>query len=149
MNFKRGDFVKNLKAVEWGVGEILSCMKNHKYKVYFEEVGEKIVDTNIADLKRVERKGYIRRSIIYPEFHCPECHESIIQRVQDVQKHFVDVHSKRISEKEAVNIIHSNVKSKTKDHHEGSTSTYEDYYFPLTRRPEIYVVTPGSGKKRR
>lgn len=138
-----------MKAAEWGVGEILTCMKDHKYKVYFEKVGEKIVYANIADLERVKRKGRIRRRIIYPEFLCPECHESIIQRMQDVQKHFVDVHSKTISEKGAVNIIHSSGKSKKKCNHEDSASPYNDYYYTFTRRPDIYVVTSGSGKKRR
>jgi len=54
MEFQQGDRVKNQSTMEWGKGEILESLGAEKYKIFFVNVGEKIIDASIANLLKLE-----------------------------------------------------------------------------------------------
>jgi len=54
MEFQQGDRVKNQSMMEWGKGEILESLGAEKYKIFFVNVGEKIIDASIANLLKLE-----------------------------------------------------------------------------------------------
>lgn len=56
MEFQKGDRVRNNKVSDWGIGEILESLNGHKYKIFFVNAGEKIVDASVADLALLKGK---------------------------------------------------------------------------------------------
>ena len=53
LGFEPGDFVKNPKNKNWGIGQIQSIVKN-KVTVNFENVGKKVININKIILKKLE-----------------------------------------------------------------------------------------------
>lgn len=54
MKFKKGDRIRNQKAPEWGIGEILECLGDEKYIIFFVNAGEKPIAGSIAKLIKLE-----------------------------------------------------------------------------------------------
>ncbi len=52
LDFEPGDKVFNPLNKEWGVGQIQSIIKE-KITVNFENVGKKVINANIIDLKKI------------------------------------------------------------------------------------------------
>jgi hypothetical protein len=70
MDFQQGDRVKNQSMMEWGKGEILESLGAEKYKIFFVNVGEKIIDASIADLislEGVEREDRLLDNLQVPK----------------------------------------------------------------------------------
>ena len=54
LNYSLGDFVINPKQKGWGIGQIQSMIKN-KVTVNFENVGKKVINSEIIILERVNK----------------------------------------------------------------------------------------------
>ena len=52
LDFDLGDLVNNPEHKEWGIGQIQSII-NGKITVNFENVGKKVVNTNIIKLEKI------------------------------------------------------------------------------------------------
>jgi len=48
--FIPGSYVSNKNNLEWGTGQVQSCIKNI-VTINFEHVGKKVMDTNITSLE--------------------------------------------------------------------------------------------------
>ena len=48
-----GTLVENSKSPNWGVGQVQSCI-NGKVTINFENVGKKVLNQNLAELKTIE-----------------------------------------------------------------------------------------------
>ena len=73
MEFQHGDRVKNQSMMEWGKGEILESLGAEKYKIFFVNVGEKIIDASIANLLKLE--GEEREDRLLDNLHVPKTKE--------------------------------------------------------------------------
>ena len=54
LNYEPGDKVTNPANKEWGMGQVQSII-NEKATVNFENVGKKVINTNIIQLERVTK----------------------------------------------------------------------------------------------
>jgi hypothetical protein len=52
LNYEPGDKVTNPANKDWGIGQVQSII-NGKATVNFENVGKKVINTNIIELERV------------------------------------------------------------------------------------------------
>ena len=52
LDFDPGDKVINPLNKEWGIGQVQSII-NEKVTVNFENVGKKVINANISDLKKI------------------------------------------------------------------------------------------------
>ena len=52
LNFDPGDKVINPLNKEWGIGQVQSII-NEKVTVNFENVGKKVINANIIELKKI------------------------------------------------------------------------------------------------
>ena len=55
-DFEPGDKVVNPNKKEWGVGQIQSIIKE-KITVNFENVGKKVINSNIVELTKLKSNG--------------------------------------------------------------------------------------------
>ena len=51
--FIPGSYVSNTNNLEWGVGQIQSCI-NNVITINFENVGKKVMNTNIMNLEIIK-----------------------------------------------------------------------------------------------
>ena len=56
LDFEPGDKVVNPKQKDWGVGQVQSIIKG-KVTVNFENVGKKVINSNIVELVRLNSNG--------------------------------------------------------------------------------------------
>ncbi len=56
LDFEPGDKVINPNQKEWGVGQVQSIIKG-KVTVNFENVGKKVINSNIVELVRLNSNG--------------------------------------------------------------------------------------------
>ena len=54
LEFEPGDFVRNPKAKNWGIGQIQSIIKN-KVTVNFENVGKKVINSDKIILEKIKK----------------------------------------------------------------------------------------------
>ena len=52
LDYVPGDFVANPNNKDWGIGQIQSII-NNKVTVNFENVGKKVIDAKIIELKKI------------------------------------------------------------------------------------------------
>ena len=52
IDFEPGDYVKNPANKDWGLGQVQSIIGN-KVTVNFENVGKKVINTKIIELKKI------------------------------------------------------------------------------------------------
>ena len=52
IDFEPGDFVKNPKNKNWGIGQVQSIIGN-KVTVNFEDAGKKTVDGSVIELEKI------------------------------------------------------------------------------------------------
>ena len=52
LDYEPGDKVTNPANKDWGIGQVQSII-NEKVTVNFENVGKKVINTNIIELERV------------------------------------------------------------------------------------------------
>ena len=55
-DFEPGDRVINPLAKEWGIGQVQSIIKE-KVTVNFQNVGKKVINSNIIELKKVNDRN--------------------------------------------------------------------------------------------
>ena len=51
LDFEPGDKVINLSAKDWGIGQVQSIIRE-KVTVNFQNVGKKVINSNIIELKK-------------------------------------------------------------------------------------------------
>ena len=56
LDFEPGDKVKNPSNNEWGVGQVQSIIDD-KVTVNFENVGKKVINSNIVELTKLKSNG--------------------------------------------------------------------------------------------
>ena len=56
LDFEPGDKVKNPANKEWGVGQVQSIIDD-KVTVNFENVGKKVINSNIVELTKLKSNG--------------------------------------------------------------------------------------------
>ena len=56
LDFEPGDKVVNPKQKDWGIGQVQSIIKG-KVTVNFENVGKKVINSNIVELVRLNSNG--------------------------------------------------------------------------------------------
>ena len=56
LDFEPGDKVKNPANSEWGVGQVQSII-DEKVTVNFENVGKKVINSNIVELTKLKSNG--------------------------------------------------------------------------------------------
>tara|TARA_B100000886_G_scaffold425_1_gene295 strand:+ start:31 stop:207 length:177 start_codon:yes stop_codon:yes gene_type:complete len=56
LDFEPGDKVVNPNQKDWGVGQVQSIIKG-KVTVNFENVGKKVINSNIVELVRLNSNG--------------------------------------------------------------------------------------------
>tara|TARA_B100001559_G_C15956012_1_gene374329 strand:+ start:4 stop:180 length:177 start_codon:yes stop_codon:yes gene_type:complete len=56
LDFEPGDKVVNPNKKDWGVGQVQSIIKG-KVTVNFENVGKKVINSNIVELVRLNSNG--------------------------------------------------------------------------------------------
>ena len=56
LDFEPGDKVVNLKQKDWGIGQVQSIIKE-KVTVNFENVGKKVINSNIVELAKLKSNG--------------------------------------------------------------------------------------------
>ena len=56
LDFEPGDKVKNPSNNEWGVGQVQSII-DEKVTVNFENVGKKVINSNIVELTKLKSNG--------------------------------------------------------------------------------------------
>ena len=54
LDYQPGDFVINPKNKNWGTGQIQSIIKN-RVTVNFENVGKKVINSDIITLERIRK----------------------------------------------------------------------------------------------
>ena len=54
LDFEPGDKVINLANKDWGIGQVQSIIKE-KVTVNFENVGKKVINAKIIELKKIEK----------------------------------------------------------------------------------------------
>ena len=54
VDYEPGDKVTNPNNKDWGIGQVQSII-NRKATVNFENVGKKVINTNIIELERVTK----------------------------------------------------------------------------------------------
>ena len=54
LDFEPGDKVINPNNKEWGIGQVQSII-NHKITVNFENVGKKVINSNIILLEKLKK----------------------------------------------------------------------------------------------
>jgi len=54
LDYEPGDFVINPKNKNWGTGQIQSIIKN-RVTVNFENVGKKVINSDIITLERIKK----------------------------------------------------------------------------------------------
>ena len=54
-DYEPGDRVKNPKALDWGIGQVQSIIKN-RVTENFENAGKKTVDGSVIDLERIHAR---------------------------------------------------------------------------------------------
>ena len=55
-DYEPGDRVKNPKALDWGIGQVQSIIKD-KVTVNFENAGKKVINIKNIELKRINGQG--------------------------------------------------------------------------------------------
>ena len=55
-DFEPGDKVFNPKNKKWGIGQVQSIIKE-KFTVNFENVGKKVINSNIVELTKLKSNG--------------------------------------------------------------------------------------------
>ena len=56
LDFEPGDKVVNLNQKDWGLGQVQSIIKG-KVTVNFENVGKKVINSNIVELTKLKSNG--------------------------------------------------------------------------------------------
>ena len=56
LDFEPGDKVVNPKQKDWGIGQVQSIIKG-KFTVNFENVGKKVINSNIVELTKLKSNG--------------------------------------------------------------------------------------------
>ena len=56
LDFEPGDKVVNPRQKDWGIGQVQSIIKG-KVTVNFENVGKKVINSNIVELVRLNSNG--------------------------------------------------------------------------------------------
>ena len=56
LDFEPGDKVVNPKQKDWGIGQVQSINKG-KATVNFENVGKKVINSNIVELTKLKSNG--------------------------------------------------------------------------------------------
>ena len=56
LDFEPGDIVVNPKQKDWGIGQVQSIIKG-KVTVNFENVGKKVINSNIVELNKIKSNG--------------------------------------------------------------------------------------------
>ena len=56
LDFEPGDIVVNPKQKDWGIGQVQSIIKG-KVTVNFENVGKKVINSNIVELTKLKSNG--------------------------------------------------------------------------------------------
>ncbi|MFL2895486.1 MAG: DUF3553 domain-containing protein [Candidatus Pelagibacter sp.] len=56
LDFEPGDKVVNPNQKDWGIGQVQSIIKG-KVTVNFENVGKKVINSNIVELVRLNSNG--------------------------------------------------------------------------------------------
>ena len=56
LDYEPGDYVKNPKNMDWGIGQIQSII-NHKVTVNFENSGKKVINAKEVILEKVNKIG--------------------------------------------------------------------------------------------
>ena len=56
LDFEPGDIVVNPKQKDWGIGQVQSIIKG-KVTVNFENVGKKVIHSNIVELTKLKSNG--------------------------------------------------------------------------------------------
>ena len=56
LDFEPGDIVVNPKQKDWGIGQVQSIIKG-KVTVNFENVGKKVINSNIVELTKLNSNG--------------------------------------------------------------------------------------------
>ena len=56
LDYEPGDFVKNPKNSDWGIGQIQSII-NNKITVNFENSGKKVINAKEITLEKVDKFG--------------------------------------------------------------------------------------------
>ena len=56
LDFEPGDKVVNPNQKDWGIGQVQSIIKS-KVTVNFENVGKKVINSNIVELVRLNSNG--------------------------------------------------------------------------------------------
>ena len=56
LDFEPGDNVVNPKQKDWGIGQVQSIIKG-KVTVNFENVGKKVINSNIVELTKLKSNG--------------------------------------------------------------------------------------------
>tara|TARA_Y100000590_G_scaffold398215_1_gene480442 strand:+ start:3779 stop:3955 length:177 start_codon:yes stop_codon:yes gene_type:complete len=54
LDYEPGDYVKNPKNMDWGIGQIQSII-NHKVTVNFENSGKKVINAKKVILEKVNK----------------------------------------------------------------------------------------------
>ena len=57
LDFEPGDKVVNPNQKDWGVGQVQSIIKG-KVTVNFENVGKKVINSNIVELTKLNSNGW-------------------------------------------------------------------------------------------
>ena len=57
LDFEPGDKVVNPTNKDWGIGQVQSIIKS-KVTVNFENVGKKVINSNIVELVKINKNGY-------------------------------------------------------------------------------------------
>ena len=56
LDFEPGDKVYNPSAIEWGIGQVQSIIKE-KVTVNFQNAGKKVINSNNIDLKKINDRN--------------------------------------------------------------------------------------------
>tara|TARA_B100000989_G_scaffold110300_1_gene80924 strand:- start:14054 stop:14233 length:180 start_codon:yes stop_codon:yes gene_type:complete len=56
LDFEPGDKVVNPTNKDWGIGQVQSIIKS-KVTVNFENVGKKVINSNIVELVKINKNG--------------------------------------------------------------------------------------------
>ena len=59
LDYEPGDKVTNLNNKDWGIGQVQSII-NGKVTVNFENVGKKVVNSNLINLEKLSNKKDIK-----------------------------------------------------------------------------------------
>ena len=59
LDYEPGDKVTNPNNKEWGIGQVQSIIKD-KVTVNFENVGKKVVNSNLINLEKISNKKDVK-----------------------------------------------------------------------------------------